>query len=502
MDTQAQQVLPGEADAQGWRRLHPVTPLLRGWKVIAAILVASSTQSVQVLSTVREETSLSIGLIIGGVVVLAVAVVGALMFLGWRMTKYRVSAETVEYHSGILFRQQKQAQLDRLQAVDIVRPLLGRILGLSELRIEVAGGAGSDFRLSYLTESDANRLRQVLLAGSAGLEFDDGAEPEEAPEQSVFRLGTDRLVLATLFSGITVATVLYAVGALVTGYVFVVRGDFQGGLDTGAIFGFLAPTLGVLAAVWAQFSKRFNFEVAASPDGIRLRHGLVEHRSQTVPPGRVQALEISQPLLWRRKGWWNVSMNVAGYAGDSADETTATTLVAVAEPDDLLRVVPLVFPDLGHPEPVAALVAGMTGDALDGESARLGFVSAPPVTRWLDFIGWKRHGVLVTDTAVLLRRGILTRKLVLVPHARMQSVCVEQGPLQRRFGVATFVLHSTPGPVRPRVEHLRIDDAAELLAGQVERSALARAQAGPERWMKKPNPTVPAPLRETTPSAE
>ena len=70
-----------------------------------------------------------------------------------------------------------------------------------------------------------------------------------------------------------------------------------------------------LLAVFGQFTRFFGFTVADSPDGLRLRHGLVNVQSQTVPPGRVQAIEISEPLLWRRKGWVRVSLNVAGTPG-------------------------------------------------------------------------------------------------------------------------------------------------------------------------------------------
>ncbi len=51
----------------------------------------------------------------------------------------------------------------RIQAVDIVRPLLARMLGLSELRIRLAGSGSSDGRLAFLSDTQANELRFVLL---------------------------------------------------------------------------------------------------------------------------------------------------------------------------------------------------------------------------------------------------------------------------------------------------------------------------------------------------
>ena len=69
-------------------------------------------------------------------------------------------------------------RLDRLQAVDVVRPLVARALGLAELRLEVAGGSSSEAPLAYLSEAAAQRLRAELLARAAGLHH----ETPEAPE--------------------------------------------------------------------------------------------------------------------------------------------------------------------------------------------------------------------------------------------------------------------------------------------------------------------------------
>jgi putative membrane protein len=126
--------------------------------------------------------------------------------------------------------------------------------------------------------------------------------------------------------------------------------------------------------------------------------------------------------------------------------------------------------------------AGLVGTTDDG-----GFACAPARARWVDPIGWRREGYRVTSTALLLRRGVLHRQLDVVPHARTQSCGVRQGPIQRRLGVASFALHSTPGAIKPVVDHLASDVAAALLQAQVVRARQARAAAGPERWMERPS---------------
>lgn len=480
--------LPGQPDLDGWRRMHKITPALKSWKIIVAFAIFfSQTQFDNIVSRADGSTVDARGdgfnpfLIFGWLI--PVAVFGAALLLGsvwavlsWHMTKYRLLDDAVQLHSGVVFRQQRQARLDRLQAVDVVQPLLGRIFGLSELKIEVAGGAGSQVKLSYLRDADAEAVRRALLASAAGLTYDRAEPAPDAPERRVYELSPDRLVKSILLSGAPVSVLVLTIGLVVAVVIF----DLP-----GALAALLPALIGAAAATWAIFSRRFGFTVARSPDGIRLGHGLLERRAQTVPPGRVQALKVSQGLLWRLAGWWQVEMNVAGYAESGADSAAAENqLVPVATRDELAQILSLVLPDLGTSNPVGVMNAGLVGTTYAG-----GYTPAPPRTKWLDWISWTRNGYLSTDTALLMRSGALRRVLVLVPHAKMQSVGLAQGPLQRRFGVATVAVHSTPGPVSPTVRHLDEHVAAELVAQQTHRARAARSTAAPEQWMTRPGRT-------------
>lgn len=522
------------ADDLAWRRMHPVTPAVKGWKVLAAVLAVIAWNAADDVRQLAEWLGGRAWLVIAGVVVLVALVGFGYSAIAWRMTRFAVTDEAVHLRSGVVFRQQRQARLDRLQAVDVVQPLLARIIGLSELRLEVAGGAGSAVSLAFLREAEAEQLRAELLARAAGLHpgrrtrpagatpgpadarpgaapagpaapplattapgavpatdhpatADPGAaltlpvEPDAdggwegpapvAPEHPVYEVPVGRLLASTLLSSATIWLVLMlgAVGALIAG-----TGQ------VGSAFALLPALLGVVSYTWTRFNRGANFRAAISPDGIRLRHGLTESRAQTVPPGRVQAVRVTQGLLWRRPDWWRVEVNVAGY-GSSGDQTqTENVLLPVGTRDEAMLALWLVLPDLGTADPRALVEAGLAGRTDEG-----GWAVAPRRSRWLDPVGWRRHGVTVTDRALVLRSGVLVRQLVVVPHERTQSLGLEQGPLQRRLGLASFQLHSTPGPVSPRVDHLDARVAAGLLDEQAARARTARAGAGPEQWMRR-----------------
>ncbi|OLT48036.1 PH domain-containing protein [Cellulosimicrobium sp. CUA-896] len=152
-----------------WHRVHPVTPLVRGWTVIAVLLVVVGQQT---LNGLPEGQNLLEGdrwwQVLLGILVIGLLGLGYSV-LAWRMTSYAVDEESVHLRTGVLFRQQRRARLDRLQAVDVVQPLVARFFGLAELKLEVAGGGDSGVKLGFLREADADRLRGELLALAAGL---------------------------------------------------------------------------------------------------------------------------------------------------------------------------------------------------------------------------------------------------------------------------------------------------------------------------------------------
>ena len=86
-------------------------------------------------------------------------------YVHWMVTRWRFEGDTLRIETGLIRKDSRRLPLARIQAVDIVRPLLARLLGVSELRIRLAGSGSTDGKLAYLSEAQAAELRLVLLAG-------------------------------------------------------------------------------------------------------------------------------------------------------------------------------------------------------------------------------------------------------------------------------------------------------------------------------------------------
>ncbi|MCC3281682.1 PH domain-containing protein [Arthrobacter caoxuetaonis] len=487
---------PGASDGQElsapgpgaeWKRVHPVSPLVRGWIALAAIAYFVGRDQVEGLF-LREESSgpLPPGtpLLWGVLALVAVLVViSVVFFLSWWFTRYQVTAEHVRVRSGVLFRQHRQARLDRVQAIDISQPLLARLFGLAELRFEVADAGESAVRLAFLRLDDARALRATILDRASGAEPSEAAPgepgmPSEAPEQPVLALTPGRVIGATLLSG---NTVFLLVAAAAIAVVTALTGE---GISLAAL---IPVGLAVAGGYWSTLSGAWNFRAAISRDGVRIRYGLLDTRTQTVPPGRIQAVAVNQPLLWRLTGWYRISINVAGYGAAAGNDAARTRLLPVGTLDETLRILALVLPNPGTADPVGLFTAGIQGSGED-----YGFTVSPRRARWVAPLQWRRSGYALTETALLSRSGRLWRSLAVVPHERIQSMALEQGPLARKLRIADLRLHSTPGPVSPRIRQLEDSVLLELFSEQSVRAADARRRDRTERWLHRETATGPA----------
>lgn len=63
---------------------------------------------------------------------------------------------------------------------------------------------------------------------------------------------------------------------------------------------------------------------------------------------------------------------------------------------------------------------------------------------------------------LLVRHGLIIRRLSVVPYGRMQFIDVTAGPIDRRLGMATVHLHTAAAESDARIPGLPAQDAARL----------------------------------------
>jgi membrane protein YdbS with pleckstrin-like domain len=138
-----------------------------------------------------------------------------------------------------------------------------------------------------------------------------------------------------------------------------------------------------------------------------------------------------------------------------------------------VRHVEALVPTVGAAAAIAVLLALSEG-AL---AAVIGVVGVLVAGLVLDILLQRRVGAwgyLEREDDLLVRRGLMVRRLSVVPYGRMQFVDVTAGPVERSFGLATVRLHTAAAASDARIPGLDAAEAARLrdqLAGLGEARA-------------------------------
>lgn len=420
-------------------RLHPLTPFVKGWGyfLVAALAMANNE-------------SLRSNLQLAGIGLLAVLVGGILLgALSWWFTKWQLTDEAIRVDSGFLFRRTRIIRFDRIQAIDVAQPFVARLFGMAELRMDVAGGGKSDGRLSYFTADEAGKLRSVLLYRAKGEHALQHQQQDDQPEpEPLLVVPTKRLLGATLLSSTVVASAGGLVWLIVATTVF----DFHIGLFAG-----VPLLLGVVQPIWKQVVGNHNFTLSETHDGLRTKRGLFDLQRQTIPPGRVQGLLITEPLIWRLLGWSRVDLDIAGVVGGQGDDENdrqGAQLLPVGDRQEVAGVLARILPGL--------------------DLSRIELHRAPERAKRLRPIGWRYLAYGFDDQVLVTTRGWVSRRTSIVLHHKTQSVRLEQGPLQRRLRLANVHVDTPLGPTDAIALHRDMYEAAELLQAQADRAREAR----------------------------
>jgi membrane protein YdbS with pleckstrin-like domain len=113
----------------------------------------------------------------------------------------------------------------------------------------------------------------------------------------------------------------------------------------------------------------------------------------------------------------------------------------------------------------AVIVAVATVAAGNGLAAGIGLaavvVVAVAAERFVHrrFTAW---GYAERDDDLLVRRGVMFKRVSVVPYGRMQFVDVTAGPIERAFGLMTVRMHTAAAATDARIPGLVPDDATRL----------------------------------------
>jgi hypothetical protein len=111
---------------------------------------------------------------------------------------------------------------------------------------------------------------------------------------------------------------------------------------------------------------------------------------------------------------------------------------------------------------VAGAAAGLAAGGLAGVAAVAVAAAGALLALWFVRRRVRAWSYTERDEDLIVARGVLVRRLSVVPYGRMQFVDVTAGPVERAFRLATVKLHTAAAASDARIPGLERDEAARL----------------------------------------
>ncbi|MGW4215088.1 PH domain-containing protein [Lentzea sp. NPDC004789] len=395
-----------------------------------------------------------------------VALILSVSYFAWRTTKYRITDEKVELHTGLLTRKQLAVPRDRIRTVDLTSKPGHRIFGLSAVRIGTGQQhtEGTDgLTLDAVTSEEAARLRQLLLRKVVAPRA--AGEPSaavEQPSQVISQLDLRWLRFAPLsLSG------LVAIGA-----VFGVLSNYADDLGLHPVqdlwewvfshpsvtfIGGAVLALAVLSLVLSvplYVLQFWNYRLTREPNGtLHVQRGLLTTRSVTVEEQRLRGVDIQEPLLVRAgRGAKTVAVTTGlGTKGESNLLLPPAPLsVAHQVARDVLKVEDDPTTRKLRRHPFAALRRSVVRHVLPWAVITLGLAIWAPSWAWpvpaviipfAALVGWDNYrslGNALDERYLVTRNNSLVRSTVALQRTGIIGWRIRRSFFQRRSGLMTI----------------------------------------------------------------
>ena len=440
-------------DADGYTRVHRLTPLLRFWSLILALVAifAVNINASMISDVVSYLQGGNLGVVgrgtllgVGGFVLLC-AVIWLVSGIWWRKLGYKLTEDEIALRHGAISTSFRSARYERIQAVDVVESIIARLLGLAAVRVETAGGTSSVIKIEYLSKAKAEELRAELLRRTNGGPAEEPGRPaEEAPAAVIPAIPILRTIAAEALRLPTLIT------ALVLGGLLFIPGMWTALLPI--IVGFVGSVWGLVDSSW-----KFTALHDVPANALNVSYGLADRRRQTIRISRIHGVRVSQPFLWRRFGWYEVNVSVAGYgAKGSGKQSGSTRILPVGTREQALELLELI----------SDLDRAQIEDFARPEGHTQPTYTSPRRATWISPLDRKQQSVTLVDSPLpvtIVHRGRINRRVMVIGTPHIQELTLKVGPLGHLAGVRTVRFDLVAGPVKMAGQDLTPADASELL---------------------------------------
>lgn len=434
-------------------------------------------------------------------------------WISFLMVSYRLDNEGVDLRSGVFNKQLLQLPFSKVQNIRIEHPWYFRLSGHCQLVLESAGSADQEVMLVALRAEYAEQIKaQILALRSANLGRSKASDTQakstqdSSPEDPgillnkrsvkdliMYGLSSNRgwLIVgaAAPFFGVIAEGFTTRLAALGVNPDLLTYGNVPVWQFLVALFTLFALSMALLTllSIAIAVMTYFDYSLHRFKDRYAATMGLLSRKEIAIPLSRIQKLTLQQDwldLLLRR--------TQLRFAQVSDGIQAKDLLVPALKADEVTDLMADLYPQLANKTfafsrvsrvllwvylgcfwlPIAILTIGLSSWLVDWQAATLLFVPLL-LLAGLYINRWRRWGYAMDNEFIYVRSGLLGKKIVVMPLAKVQQHNIVQTPFQRRHQLKSLYWISAAGVlILPFIGAKQADDMANFSLYQLESQAL------------------------------
>ena len=391
---------------------------------------------------------------LGLVVILVASLVKT--FFEWKNSYINLGDHSIFYtRQGLFSKVHKEVNFTNIANVNIRTGIVYGVLGLCVLTIDINSSATAndlDYKM-YLSRKNAQIIKDWVMASKT--DRDDIEVDDKVPSQdlSSYRFRSSQAI-GHFFMDINLFHIVLFIGAIVA-------------LISKVVAIFALINIGIIKGFLSKMDGLYDFTVKRYPDHIHINYGLFKARDFTIPIENISSVGYQQSFIGSILGYRYLTLDAIGY-GNEENESRLLSLSMKDESvgDFMDRIIPEFSLDqLGGDfirKPtflikyylplfslIFVLVAVLVGLPLGKYwTGLLGLPLAILASLYMIFGG----RMLLTETDLIIKKGILSTKTILIPISQIEMINIGQNPIYKKLGVYSLTIYKKDPQIGKTVE--------------------------------------------------
>ncbi len=422
-----------------------------------------------------------------------------LIVLAWyqyRNFTFHVSGEELIIHKGVFFKERVVIPADRIQSIQITENLFQRILGVVAVKVDTAGSKGSELSIKALEVSRAEMLKELLYEikkiepPDVSTDGDTSVLAEVKTEDKILvhlslkdllkvgltenHLRTGIIALAFTFGYIS--QYQEYIQKYLEGYVDEYAEQVaNAGITLALTFIFFYIIISVVISLVRTLLRFYDLKAVLKSDAVEISTGLLQRQRSRIPINKIQFVQWETNPLRRLAGFESAKLKPTNPVGEVPRQQVNEIPALKFYESELLAEG--IFP--GYEVPVSGFKANAMA-YLRINVILWSLLILPGVVSSFFLLGWqalmllllylpvaffayqygKRVSILLNETYLLMLRGWIFPKRIVIPTHKLQSIALVQNVLLKRRGLCHLNLYTAAGS--RTISYLSENDAIEL----------------------------------------